>query len=72
MTMNEPVEDGSTESTNNARIDGIVEQTRADLGSGHVSDLVEVLRQRLSDAGITVTDEQLHALAGETDQQADS
>ena len=64
--MNEPVEDGSTESTTTARIDGIVEQTRADLAAGHVADLVDALRQRLADAGISVTDEQLHALAGET------
>jgi len=66
MTMNEPIEDGHNDSTTSARIEGIVEQTRGDLAAGHVSDLVEALRQRFTDAGISVTEAQLHSLAGET------
>ncbi|TBN57896.1 hypothetical protein EYE40_11100 [Glaciihabitans arcticus] len=65
MTMNEPVQDGSNESLTSAQIDGIVEQTRGDLAAGHVTDLVEALRQRFTDAGISVTEAQLHSIAGE-------
>jgi len=62
MTMNEPVEAGHNEADNASRIDGIVAQTKADLGSGHVSDLREALRQRFEDASIAVSDEQLDQL----------
>jgi len=62
MTMNEPIEDGHDDSTNSARIDGVVEQTRADLDQGHVTDFESALRQRFADAGLTVNDDELQRI----------
>ena len=57
-----PVEDGHNEANDNDKLDGIVEQMRGDMGQGNVLDIPDVLRQRLADAGITVTDEEFDAL----------
>ena len=45
------------------QVDGIVAQTRADLGDESSARFAEVLRQRFSDAGMTLTDEQIADLA---------
>ena len=57
-----PVEDGHNEANDNDKLDGIVEQMRGDMGQGNVLDIPDVLRQRLADAGITVTDGEFDAL----------
>ena len=64
-TQNEPVEEGSTAATDGEKIDGIVEQTRQDLGLGSIApgELRDVLAQRLSDAGLTVDSAELERLA---------
>jgi hypothetical protein len=46
----------------NDKLDGLVDQMRADISQGHVSDAADVLRQRLDDAGIQVNDEEFDAL----------
>lgn len=49
------------------KIDGIIEQMRGDIGQGSVSDIPDALRQRLTDAGLHVSDaefEELLALLG--------
>jgi hypothetical protein len=51
----EPASDG-------LKIDGIVEQMRGDLGQGNVDDVRDVLRQRLTDAGISVSDDEFENL----------
>ena len=48
--------------TESEKLDGIVEQTRADLQQGNVDDAQDVLRQRLHDAGIEVGDDEFDAL----------
>lgn len=53
--MSETVSDGD-------KTDGIIEQTKADIGQGNVSDVPDALRQRLADAGITVTDTEFDEL----------
>jgi hypothetical protein len=58
----EPIEDGSTDATDQDRIDGIIEQTRADVNEGHVDNVRDALAQRLSDAGITVSREEFDEL----------
>jgi hypothetical protein len=65
MTLNEPVEAGHDDADNQARITGIVEQTKADVAQGHVTDAHDALRQRFADAGIAVTEEQLAQLTTE-------
>lgn len=53
------------ETTASEKIDGIVAQTRADLGDDSANRYGEVLRQRFSDTGIDLTDEQINDLAKE-------
>lgn len=64
--MNQPIEDGHDDATDSARIDGIVEQTKADVGQGHTDDFEGTLRQRLAEAGITVNDEELQRIVAES------
>jgi hypothetical protein len=56
--QSEPAMD-MNQTTTTEKIDGIVAQTRAD----HIADgperIVEVLRQRLSEAGIDLTDDEI-------------
>jgi len=58
-----PIEDGHDDATDEARLDGMVEQVRADYLLGSSDDALGMLRLRLADAGITVTDEKLTELA---------
>lgn len=58
-TQDEPVEDGSTQATDDEKIRGILEQTRQDVAVGTISpaDVDGVLEGRFADSGIAV-DEQ--------------
>ncbi len=62
-----PVQDQPAMSQNNAsddeKISGILAQTRVDVGDQSERRIVEVLRQRLDQAGVPVTDEELPQLA---------
>jgi len=63
--MDEPMQDGSNESANVDRVEGIVAQTKGDVAAGHVTNVAKALRQRFDDAGIAVSAEQLEQLAAE-------
>lgn len=56
--MSEPVLDQNPASDGD-KIEGILAQTRVDVGSEDTARIAEVLRQRFTDAGIVVTDSQL-------------
>jgi hypothetical protein len=60
--QDEPVEEGHDDATAEDRIAGIVEQTRADIGSGHVADARDTLGQRLHEAEIWVTEDEFEAI----------
>lgn len=49
--------------TPTAQLDGIAAQTRADLGGESDERYQDVLRQRLVDAGISLTDDEVRSLA---------
>lgn len=51
------------ETTTTEQIDGILAQTRADLGDESAARYAEVLRQRFTDSGMAITDEQIADLA---------
>lgn len=53
--MSETASDGD-------KTDGIIEQTKGDIGQENVSDIPDALRQRLTDADITVTDAEFDEL----------
>lgn len=54
-----PIEEGATEATREEKIRGIIAQVQEDVRMGHADDEEELLRQRLGDAGIGVTEEEL-------------
>jgi hypothetical protein len=60
--QDEPVLEQNNASTSD-KLDGIVAQTRVDLGDESHERYEEVLRQRLSDAGIAQTDAEVSELA---------
>lgn len=51
------------ETTHDARIDGIIEQTRTDVDITNVDEVTLLLSRRLADAGIDMTNEQVSELA---------
>jgi len=57
--QNEPIEDGANEASRADRIAGILVQVHEDVRMGHAHDEAALLRQRLEDAGIAVSDEEL-------------
>jgi hypothetical protein len=56
--QDQPIEAGNNDASVQDKIAGIIEQTRAD----DVPDLEAVVRQRLADSGIDITDDELSAL----------
>ncbi|MBB2975953.1 hypothetical protein FHX49_001520 [Microbacterium endophyticum] len=60
--QDEPVMDMHT-ATDDERIDGIVDQTRADVGDKSLERIEGVLRQRFEQSGMEFTDELLAELA---------
>jgi len=54
-----PIEEGATEATRDEQIRGILAQVQEDVRMGHADDRETLLRQRLSEAGIGVSDEEL-------------
>jgi putative aminopeptidase FrvX len=56
------VEDGAREATDEERTTGIVDQVRGDAARGNEEDVVRLLRQRLEETGIVVTDDRFEAL----------
>ncbi|MCR2764543.1 hypothetical protein NQ152_13610 [Microbacterium sp. zg.B48] len=61
-TQDEPVL-AQNQASRQEKIDGLVAQTRVDLGGESDERYSEVLRQRLEDAGIEMTDEDRQRLA---------
>jgi len=62
VVQNEPAMDMNDTSTSE-KVDGIVAQTRADHAADGPERIAEVLRQRLSEAGIDLTDDEIAELA---------
>jgi hypothetical protein len=54
-----PIEEGATEATREEKIRGILAQVQEDVRMGHADDEEELLRQRLSDADIGVSEDEL-------------
>lgn len=54
-----PIEDGATDATRSEQIRGILVQVREDVKMGHAHDEGALLRQRLVDAGISVSDDEI-------------
>ncbi|KZE93860.1 hypothetical protein AVP42_01480 [Agromyces sp. NDB4Y10] len=57
--QNAPIEDGATEASRSEQIRGILVQVREDMRMGHAHDEQALLRQRLEEAGIAVSDDEI-------------
>jgi hypothetical protein len=57
--QNEPIEDGADDASRSEQIRGILVQVREDVKMGHAHDEEALLRQRLADAGISVSDDEI-------------
>lgn len=62
--LSEPVQDGSGDATREQKIAGLARQVAADLILRPQEDLLAQLRLRLFDAGITIDENELIAIAG--------
>ena len=62
--LSEPVQEGSDDATRDQKIAGLARQVAADLTLRPQEDLLTELRVRLFDAGITVNEAELIAIAG--------
>lgn len=58
-----PIEDGATEASRSEQIRGILVQVREDVKMGHAHDEEALLRQRLADAGISISDDEIERYA---------
>lgn len=58
----EPVEAGHDEATNEAKLEGVIEQVRGDLLLGHVDDARRMVRDRLADAGLGADESDVDAV----------
>ncbi|MDQ1124526.1 hypothetical protein [Microbacterium trichothecenolyticum] len=56
------------ETDDEARIAGVVVQTRADVGDKNEARIADVLRQRFAEVGLDVGDDRVRALAAEVAQ----
>jgi hypothetical protein len=54
MRPDAPREDGAETASDDAKLDGLVEQMRDDVRVGNVHDIAAVLQTRLDDAGLVV------------------
>ncbi|CAN5278139.1 hypothetical protein BH11ACT2_BH11ACT2_23420 [soil metagenome] len=62
-TQDSPIQHGSTDASDEQKIAGLVQQTRADYLQGVATDVVAHLQQRLIDAGIDVDQARVVQLA---------
>jgi hypothetical protein len=62
MTQDEPIMSGSTEASQDSKVAGIVEQVRADMQQRSAQDSQLLLRQRLDEAGIQLSEDEISRL----------
>ena len=63
--MNEqdtPIEDGHDDASQRDKLDGLIEQMRQDVALGNVTDIDDAVRQRLTDSGIDLDEQEFATL----------
>ncbi|QEO14412.1 hypothetical protein FLP10_08240 [Agromyces intestinalis] len=60
-----PIEEGSDEATREEQLRGILAQVQEDVRMGHAHDADALLRQRLDEAGLSATDDEIRSYLGE-------
>lgn len=63
-TQDGPIQEGANEATREEKIRGVLAQVDQDLDQGYADDREQLLRQRVDEAGLSVTDDELRGYAG--------
>ena len=71
-TRDEPVEDGHDEATDGQKLEGVIEQVRGDVALGHVDDVPKMVRQRLEEAGLPASPNDVDAVVSAVGDGASS
>ncbi|MDN4598348.1 hypothetical protein [Leifsonia virtsii] len=58
MTQDEPIMDGSLDAGHDEKVAGVVEQVRADAQLRDSEEVAQLLRQRLDETGLQVSDDE--------------
>jgi hypothetical protein len=66
-TQDAPIEDGHDEATDDQRLDGVIQQVRGDVALGNVDNVREMVRQRLAEAGMPATENDVDAVMSAVD-----
>lgn len=67
MNQDEPIEEGAADATDDDRVSGIVDQIKADLRLGAVTDVDAELLTRLTEAGVEVSEEEFVSIRATLD-----
>ncbi|MDR6973203.1 hypothetical protein [Leifsonia shinshuensis] len=65
MSQDEPIMQGATDASDQSKVAGIVEQVRADMQLRGSEDSERLLKQRLSETGIELPQEEISRLVQE-------
>jgi len=68
MTQDEPIMNGSTEAGHDEKVQGLIDQLKADLQLRPQEDAEKLLRQRLDDAGMSLDDDEISRIVTDVHQ----
>ena len=71
-TRDEPVESGHDEATDGQKLDGVIQQVRGDIALGNVDDVRTMVQQRLDEAGLPATPNDVDAVVSAVGGPADT
>lgn len=61
-TRDEPVESGHDDATDGQKLEGVIEQVRGDVSLGNVDDVRKMVQQRLDEAGLPASPNDVDAV----------
>jgi hypothetical protein len=61
-TRGEPVERGHDDASDGQKLEGVIDQVRGDVALGHVDDVRKMVQQRLDEAGLPASPNDVDAV----------
>ncbi len=71
-TRDEPVERGHDDASDGQKLEGVIQQVRGDIALGHVDDVHKMVRQRLDEAGLPASPNDVDAVVSAVGDGASS